>query len=168
MGLCRRPHPAVPAGRRRGISRCSRGVSRGRRGAGRGVPKHWPPQAERGERSLAGPDGSGSGAAPREAGGRNGVGEGPAAPRQSPTPFPFGCWTWRAPPGSGERPCPSALRRCPPAAGPSSPPTAQGIGAGVGAAPPGRAGALEALACPKPVTRDAATLTPPGQTLAEV
>lgn len=60
-------------------------------GAGRGGPKHQPPQAGRGEQSLQGPDGSGSGAAPREAGGRNGVGEGPAAPPQSPSPFPFGC-----------------------------------------------------------------------------
>lgn len=59
-------------------------------GAGWGGPEHQAPQAGRGEGSRPGPDGSGSGAAPREAGRRGRMGEVPAAPRQSPSPFPFG------------------------------------------------------------------------------
>lgn len=147
------------------ISRWSRGDSRGGVGAAEVARSTSPLQAGRRAESS---DGSGSGAAPREAGGRKRVGEGPAAPRQSPSPFPFGCSDVAGAAGQrgaavslGPSPLPS-LR------GASISSQGTGVGAGVGAAPPGRAGALQALACPKPVPRDTAALSPLGQTLTEV
>lgn len=161
VGLCHRPQPAVPAGRRRGhqplVPRSFPGAAWGLAEVARSTN---PPQAGRGEWSLPGPDGSGPGAAPREARGRKGVGEGPAALRQSPSPFPFGRSDVVG--AAGQRGAAVPLGPSPP-----SPPRARGVGAGAGAAPPGLAGAVQALAYPKPVTRDTATLTSSGQTLTE-
>lgn len=87
------------------ISRWSRGDSRGGVGAAEVARSTSPLQAGRRAESS---DGSGSGAAPREAGGRKRVGEGPAAPRQSPSPFPFGCSDVAGAAGSGRAPWPFA------------------------------------------------------------
>lgn len=113
-----------------------------------------PPEAEREEGNPPSPDSSGSGGASREARGRKERGKGPAAPRQSSSPFPISlsdvAGTARAPV--------SFCRPFPPAARLPSCARARRVGEGIGAAPPGRVRFLQALACLKPVTRDTDTL----------
>lgn len=161
-GLRRRLYPAVYAGSRRRQQSPMAGCFP--RAAEVALSTNPPPLpgGREGRGGPPGPDGSGCGGAPREAGRSGEQGRRPhgRAPRPSPSAAP----TWRAPggPGGGQRPCPFApslpLRGRVPFQG------AEGRGRRCRRSP-GSVGVLQALARLEPVTRDRATPAPHGRCL---